>query len=327
MANITPNNNAICDLKCKYTFNYTDSDVSVRNESNAIMCEYIESFQPSAKDSVTYSSNTYNPYYFSIIYPSFNKYNGKLADAEIIILHKSKTAGDLLVCIPILISKETIPSSQLLGQIIDKAYTNSLITNTKDKNYTLSNKINLNDLIPMNKYYTDKFKYNSNSSTEHNIIVFSIDDKSYITIKPDHYQKLIKTIKRNTTFSSSIKFTNSLFSNINGPTKAGGATEDDIYIDCKPYIEDDINGYDPDGIRPSQLSNESVSSSKSKKKSNTSIKNFLSGDFTKSPLFIIIIVIVSIIFISLIMIGLYKFLNKTSQAAALAPKVGPNTAP
>jgi carbonic anhydrase len=322
MANINPNNSAICDLKCKYTFNYIDSDVNIISEDNVIKILYNISFQQNSKETVTYNSNIYNPMYIHLIYPSSNKYNGKNADAEIIIIHESKTAGFLFVCIPILISNETTVSSKLLGQIIDKSYTNSLIKDYKYKEYSLNDKINLNDLIPMKKYYSDKFKLrNDNKSTEHNIIVFSIDDKAYITIKQDHYNKLIKTIKKNTTFGSNIIFTNTLYSNIKGPTISGNVVEDDIYIDCKPYTEDDIDVYESESGKqrpPSNLSSSSLStstktsetnnlfsSSFSSDNSNTINKTF--NDYLKSPLFlilfIIIITLLSIGFISL----LYKF--------------------
>jgi carbonic anhydrase len=308
MANIIPNNNAICDLKCKYTFNYIDSDADILNFFYSINI-YL-SFKENSKDTVTYNSNTYNTRNFILIYPSMNKYNGKQADAELLIFHQSKIAGYLLVCIPILISNETTQSSKILGEIIDKAYTNSLIKNYKDINNRLSNKINLNDLIPMKKYYTDKFKFSYDTKAEHNIIVFSIDDKAYITMKQQHYDKLIKTInKSNNLFDKIILFTNSIYSNINGPSIPNN-NEEDIYIDCKPYTEEDIDD-NGENNPPSKLSSDSNIPPPS---SSNITKPISSSNFFNSKQFkIAIIVIFCLLIIIVFFMLLYKFLNSTKN--------------
>lgn len=287
MTDIKPNNNAICDLKCKYTFNYKDMDATVFNTKSYLYIKLNNNNQ--LTEPVTYNSHKYTPEIIFLFYPSANKYNGKNADAEIFIHHKSLTGGYLLLCIPIMISNDTSKSSNLLGHIIDKAYINSL---TKEKiDYKLSNKINLNDLIPMKKYYANTSSIYR--SVETNVLIFSIDDNAYLTIKEKHYEKLKNTILKisNTTFN--LKLTNNTYSNINGPTISSNVVEDDIYIDCKPYIEDDeIIGGEKNINKKTNVKETSIS------KSNTNSKSFMEKSFhenMKTPAFLIIFIIILVL--------------------------------
>lgn len=290
MANIIPNNNAICDLKCKYTFNYKDMNANIYNEKYKLNIE-LSYDTKNISEPVTYNSDKYDITRLFLCYPSSNKYNGKQADAELYLIHESLTGGYLVVCIPIMISNETSKSSKILGEVIDKAYTNSLIKKYEDRRTELSNKINLNELVPMKKYYADIDKTNNA-----NVIIFSIDDTAYINIKQEHYEKLKKTIYKLS--GSILNINDKLYTNLNGPTISSNNVEDDIYIDCKPYTEDDEiisndNTTQPQTIKytPTDLNNSTINSVNKS-------KTFMEKSFNeklKSPLFIVFFIIIIVL--------------------------------
>lgn len=225
MGDIVNNNNGVCDLKCKYTFNYKDSSTSIIASPINLSFTY-ESFNP---EPVTYNSKKYQVSTISIYTPSVNSYNGKKADAEIIIIHLAPTGGYLLVSIPIMKSNTVNKSSLFFSKIIDYAYFNK---NTIKNNYVkIQDKINLNDIIPMKKYYADT----SNEGID--VIVFSIDDNSYINMTTSSYDKLIQLIRPHKFSVTKSDPNNLLYVNLGGPSTSDN-TDSNIYIDCKPVSED-----------------------------------------------------------------------------------------
>lgn len=310
MTNIIPNNNAICDLKCKYTFNYKDMNANISKISDALIIN-LSYDSNNISEPVTYDSDKYNIKSLCLFYPSSNKYNGKQADAELFLIHESLTGGNLFVCIPIMISNETSKSSILLGQIIDKSYTNSLIKTKQDIKTQLSNKINLNELIPIKKYYADKGSVLGINDV--NIIIFSIDDTAYMTIKQEHYEKLKKVINKVENINNKFKImiNNKLFINLKGPTISSNNTEDDIYIDCKPYIEEeDIaenNKLSSNYINSNSINSNSNSGSVSTIQSNNK-KTF--KEYMKSPLYLILFIIIISGICIIILWGIFMSVKK-----------------
>jgi len=86
-----------CDLKCNYRFKYNDSTTIIKNKGNYLSFSYDK---PNV-DQVLYNSNSYYVEELRIYTPSLHKYEGTNSDAELIIIHRSDSAGKLLVCIPI----------------------------------------------------------------------------------------------------------------------------------------------------------------------------------------------------------------------------------
>jgi hypothetical protein len=83
----------------------------------------------------------------------------------------------------------------------------------------------------MNKYYADTSKEGVD------VIVFSIDDNSYINMTTASYDKLIQLIKPHN-FPVIKSDQNNLPYVSLGPPSTSDNTNSDIYIDCKPISED-----------------------------------------------------------------------------------------
>lgn len=230
MADIVNNNNGVCDLKCKYTFNYKDSSTSIKSFPGFLSFTY-ETFNP---EPVTYNSTKYQAQSIYLFVPSLNSYNGKKADAEIIIDHFAPTGGIFYVAIPIMKSNTINKSSLFFSKIIDNAFFNK--SAISKKYVKIEDKINLNDVIPMKKYYADTTWFD-NERTNINVIVFSIDDNSYINMTMSSYAKLVNLINPHNNPVIKSDPNNLPYVNLGGPSTTNNENGE-IYIDCKPVSED-----------------------------------------------------------------------------------------
>jgi carbonic anhydrase len=225
---ITNNSNGICDLKCKYSYKYKDSISSVTINDYYLSLTYENSFP----EPVLFNSNSYNVSEIRIYSPSLHSYSGDKADAEIIINHTS-AYGNILVCIPLITNESVNGGTQDLDNILTNVSKYAKIT---DETAVLQKSINLNNFIPQTKYYV----YNGTllfppCNGDYTYIVFNKIDGGYKNITQKQLSILQDLIKKNTiTTKPNVKF----YVNNNGPGMET-TNSDDIYIDCKPLIQED----------------------------------------------------------------------------------------
>jgi len=227
---ITNNSALICDLKCKYSFNYPLTPVlTVSNRG-----EYLSiRVDKSDNTPVTFNADNYEIKDIRIYTPSLHTYGGSNADAEIIISHNNTSGGNnLLVCIPISVGASSSDTSTLFDDI-----TASVAKNANSVgNYTLVNSatFTINKFIPMQPFYS----YNgtlpySPCNGSYNYVVFS-KETSNVYMSQNAFNVLTKVIYKNK-YSTTTKNPNGLFYNQAGPSsienKSGGG---DIYIECLP---------------------------------------------------------------------------------------------
>jgi carbonic anhydrase len=219
-----------CDLKCSYSFHYSNSSCVATNRGDYIAISYDKTSSPP----VLYNATGYNVQEIRLYTPSLHAYNDSKTDGELIIAHTSNTgAKPLLVCIPIKSNNTSSDSALLFKTLIDTVASNA----PSDGEATTVNipKFNLDSLVPKKPFF-------SYSATEpyqpcgENVdyIVFSPLQAS-LDIMPDTLTKLQTIISSN---PYDIKTGPNLFYNEKGPGQ-GGAGNGEIYIDCQPVGESD----------------------------------------------------------------------------------------
>lgn len=222
------NNSSICDLKCKYSFNYPLTNlltISNRGEYISIRTE------KSQINPVSFNADNYEVRDVRIYKPSLHTYGGSNADAEMIISHSNLSGGNnLLVCIPITIGSSNNDSTSYLDTILSDMAKNS---NSTGK-YTITNiaTFTLNKFIPMKPYYS----YNgslpySPCNGSYNYVVFNKEDAN-LFISSSGFEVLNKIIFTNK--YSTKKNKGGLFYNKTGPSAISSNKGDDVYIECVP---------------------------------------------------------------------------------------------
>jgi hypothetical protein len=213
--NITSKNiNGPCDLKCAYSFAYSEGNLTATNEGIMISLTTDGSRQPP----VTYNTQKYNVSKIMIVSPSIHTFDGTTANAEIIIEHSPSTGGNLLsVAIPIVSSSETTDASNFINDIIQDVATNAPAqgetTNLNISGFTLQK------IIPMKPFYS----YETDTT---DWIVFG--NLYAIPVNSTILTTLGQIIKPYALPTPGDK----LFFNKNGPNN--NVKNDGIYISCKP---------------------------------------------------------------------------------------------
>jgi hypothetical protein len=208
-----------CNLKCSYSFQYSNSSCVASNTGESIVLSYDESNVPP----VTYNGNKYKVSSIKITTGSILLYNGKNVKASLIISHAPIVGGGpFSVIIPIVSGTGSLPSSNILTTIITE--TAKLAPKSGNKTSISLANYNLNNIIPKKPFYS----FNNDGQ---DIITYGLEYA--ITIDADTLTKL-STITKGV--ANIIPATNSLFYNPKGPTLGGGSSSgnDDIYIDCQP---------------------------------------------------------------------------------------------
>ena len=207
-----------CNLKCSYSFQYSNSSCVASNTGESIVLSYDESNVPP----VTYNGNKYKVSSIKITTGSILLYNGKNVKASLIISHAPIVGGGpFSVMIPIVSGTGSLPSSNILTTIITE--TANLAPKSGNKTSISLANYNLNNIIPKKPFY-------SFNTDRENIIAYGIENA--ITIDADTLTKL-STITKGV--ADIIPATNSLFYNPKGPNSSGSSSgNDDIYIDCQP---------------------------------------------------------------------------------------------
>jgi len=206
-----------CDLKCSYNFNYTESNITAKN--NGIMITLINDNTNSPP--VLYNNQKYNISNIYLVCPSIHLFNGQQMPAEFIIQHSPVSGGNNLdVGIPISSSGESTTASSLLTEIINNISTNAPAVG-ESTNLNISN-FNLQNIVPRKPF----FSYTDNS-TSTDWIVYG--NTNAIPLSSSTIQTLGQIIK-----PFSIQPTGGdLYYNSKGAS-IGSSIGDDIYISCQP---------------------------------------------------------------------------------------------
>jgi len=218
--NLSQNNVAgECNLKCSYSFQYSNSSCVAKNTGDKILLSYDENNIPP----VTYNGNKYKVSNVSIFAGSYFLFNGKNSAGLVMIQHIPIIGGPpMIVIIPIISGNSSMPSSNILTKIINE--TANLAPKTGNKSVINVDNYNLNNIVPKKPFY-------SFTSDDGRSDIIAYGTEHAITIDADTITKL-NTIIKAISFTYPAADVGELFYNSNGP--ASNATSDDIYIDCQP---------------------------------------------------------------------------------------------
>lgn len=203
-----------CDLKCSYTFKYSESVSVAKNNGIMISLTYDSANEPA----VVFNQEKYNVGDIKLTSPSIHMFNGKSLSGELIITHNPVNGGNLLdVCIPLKSSIETSTASEIITDIITKV---AATAPSSGDSTNLNMKFNLQNIVPRKPFF-----YYTQGTTD--TIVFG--ELEAIPLKSDTISTLQKIIKP---YEVDIPQTQ-LFYNTNGPT-SGVQVGNGIYISCQP---------------------------------------------------------------------------------------------
>ena len=215
-ADITTDITNPCDLKCKLFTDYPSQGIKIIGLDN-------NSFNiPNVTDmSIEYNFEKYNVSDIFINSPSYQLYNGKRVDAELVIIHTSSSTPVLIV-VPIAIGY----SSSELDDIINKA----------DKG--IETEFDLNKFIPSNPFYSYTGVIKSGDTCNNNdkfeVIVFQKRDA--LTLIAEN-MNLFKN-----TNSTGVRFAlpdgESISYSKNIPLKK--ENDNEFPITCEPYYDTEL---------------------------------------------------------------------------------------
>jgi carbonic anhydrase len=214
-----------CHYKCSYYFRYSNSSCVATNRGDYISIAYDKSSSPP----VMYNSLGYDVQEIRLYTPSLHSYNNVKTDAELIVVHGSKTGSSpLLVCIPIKSNNTSSNSANFFKTLVDTVASSA--PSEGESTTVDAPKFNLNGMVPKKPYfsYTATEPYQPCSTYLVDYIVYAPLQAS-LDIIPDTLKSLQNIIKTN---GYDIKKGPSLFYNEKGPTDEAGDGE--IYIDCQP---------------------------------------------------------------------------------------------
>lgn len=230
-----------CNLKCKLWYKYGNSSCLLKNNKDHLVSTY-----DGASD-VMFNSVPYTPTEIRIYKPSIHTYDGKNAEAELIISHKGG-AGGLLICVPINVSQASSASvgTNILEDIFSNGSTESEVTTLNISDY------NANYLIPKSSYfsYIGPLPFGDcNTAVNAQYVVFHQNHGSML-VSQDSMDNLGKLIHD----SYISVFEGKSYFNETGTNSNGFAGEGQIYIDCQPTGEDEEILYqEPTNTKPVNL--------------------------------------------------------------------------
>ena len=205
-----------CDLKCSYSYNYPQCNLTAKNFGVSIVLTPDNTTSPA----VTYNNEKYNVSNITITSPSSHIYNSSQAPAELTITHTPVNGGpSLYVAIPIISSTDSSTASNLISEIIQSVATNAP-SNGNSTNLNISG-FTLQNIVP-NKPF---FSYTDNNNNEW--IVFGI--LYAIPLNGSTLNTLSQIIKPFPLPTQG----GPLFFNSSGPN-SGLSMGDGIYIKCNP---------------------------------------------------------------------------------------------
>jgi len=220
----------ICDMKCDYTFDYIQQNsLKLKNEGTHIV---IQPLDKSNSPPVTFFADKYSVKEMRLYYPSLHTYNGKPADAELIIVHDNVTGsgGYLCVCIPIILGNGKTDSIFFFDKMMFEMTARAPSANTKT---TLTmNSFSLNNIIPIKPYYSYSGTMPAPSCANNaEYVVFSTAENAEIAISKKAFTALktiisphAMTVKKNP---------KGVFYNKKGTIK-NSEINGDMYFECNP---------------------------------------------------------------------------------------------
>lgn len=138
-----------CDLKCSYSFKYSESNSTAKNNGVMISLTYDSASVPQ----VIYNQQKYNVGAISIVSPSIHMFNNEFLPGEIIIEHIPVKGGNILkVCIPFISSSESSDASQLITEVINLVASNAP-RDGDSTNLNISN-FNLQKIVPRKPFFS-----------------------------------------------------------------------------------------------------------------------------------------------------------------------------
>lgn len=204
-----------CELKCSYTFKYSESNSTAKNNGVMISLTYDSTSVPP----VIYNNQQYTVGNISIVSPSIHTFNNVTMPGEIIITHNPVKGGNILeVCIPFVSSVDSSTASQMITEIISKVSTNAP-SDGDSTNLNISG-FSLEYIVPKKPF----FSYTENTT---DYIVFG--DINAIPLS----SSTISTLQQIITPYQLSTPGGDLFYNSKGPT-SGIQLDDGIYISCQP---------------------------------------------------------------------------------------------
>ena len=215
-----------CSLKCMFKYNYPRvPSVTVANQGNYLEISY-------EKAKVSYNNTDLVVNGIRLYTPSLHTFDGKRADAELVINHMDMGIS-LLLCIPVTLSASSTNASESLGYILTQAA--SRTPNAGEKAVIPTKNFTLNDFVPKKSplySYKATLPYPP-CNGDHQYVVFMPED-SPVFISPVTMASLKKIM---TPHDSSIKPKLDYFFNKRGAVfldPTSDDNDDDIYIDCQP---------------------------------------------------------------------------------------------
>lgn len=203
-----------CDMKCSYSFKYSESNSTAKNNGVLIQLTYDSRSIPP----VVYNNGKYVVENITIVSPSIHLFNNNLMPGEIIITHNPQNGGNnLKVCIPFTSSSESSNASQIITDIIKKVATNAP---SQGNSTNLNMSFNLQKIVPRKPF----FAY-SEGTTDW-IVYGQMDAIPLSSTTITTLQKIITAFPIPTPGGD-------LFYNSKGPT-SGVQLGDGIYISCQP---------------------------------------------------------------------------------------------
>jgi len=204
-----------CDLKCSYSFKYSESSSTAKNNGIMISLTYDSRNVPP----VVYNNSKYNVSTIMITSPSLHIFNNNQMPGELIIEHVPVTGGNnLSVCVPFTSSSESSTASDIITNIIQKVATNA--PSEGDSTNLNMNNFNLQSIVPRKPFY-------AYSDVPNDYIVFGANDA--IPLSSSTITTLQQIIQPYAVQMPSVP----LFYNSKGPI-SGINIGDGLYISCQP---------------------------------------------------------------------------------------------
>ena len=272
--NISSNNvYGQCDLKCAYSFSYSNSSCIVKNEGFSLSISYDSTNTPP----VTYNNNKYLVHEVILFSPSIHLFNNVSTDAELVIYHYPVSGGQpLYVSIPIVQSDSVSEATTILTNIVETcaslAPSQGTSATVNIQNYSLQ------PIVPSQKPF-----YSYTDSSGNNWVVFG--------------KEMSLSLSKNTldTVKQLIQPLNYVYC-VEGPSvfynEKGANTTDtqgsDIYIDCQPV----------------STSEETTITQQQQQQQDSSSSNFFKNSQVKYSFFIILFLLAFLLFF----VGIYYFI-------------------
>lgn len=179
-----------CDKRCKLEVNYSKSNCKVEYQSDGIKMYYDKPEDNGVP--VVFAGNHYDVTYSMLFRGSIHTFNGKYADAELIIHHKSQDARKpLLICIPISVNQKCNKCCTMLDDVV----TNTLAQRKESAFEIDCRNYNLKHAVPNREYfyYDGPLPYGKRNGS-YDIVVFHTDGKA--AMHPKTFDKMKLNMKR-----------------------------------------------------------------------------------------------------------------------------------